>query len=482
MIEINDAFVDAAAPNGGAAANGREIMKKGMLVSRHRDDENTIIFGECRGSGKSNYVVSVDFLAPASPVYRCNCPSRQFPCKHALGLMYAYARGDKFTVAPVPADVVAKRDKAKGREEAKREKPAGPKKVDTKALAKKIEAQLAGLDLLEKLTCDLVRAGLGVMNAKSAKQVEERAKQLGDAFLPGAQHALHALTTLFADADGSGGAAHEGRRHLIYGEALDRLTKLHVLCKRGRDYLQTRKADPELKPETDSTIAEWLGHAWQLAELKEHGLIEADVELVQLAFCDYDDRARREHVEAGVWINVSSGAIVLTKNYRPYRAAKHIREADCFFDVLKAPELFRYPGGLNPRVRWSEAGLRPMASSDVAAIRQHGVALAPTVKAVLSQLRDPLGERGVFALLRYRSIGQAGDRIVLEDNAGDRIVLTDEGGLDDFATLHLLALLPSLLLQGQAALVRFVADQDGLRLTAKPLSIISDTTVTRLAL
>ena len=49
------------------------------------------------------------------------------------------------------------------------------------ALAKKIKAQLDGIDHLERLTLDLIRLGIGNMNAKSAHEVEEQAKQLGNA-------------------------------------------------------------------------------------------------------------------------------------------------------------------------------------------------------------------------------------------------------------------------------------------------------------
>jgi hypothetical protein len=46
---------------------------------------------------------------------------------------------------------------------------------------------LDGINLLESLVNDLVRAGLGTLNAKSARQIEEQARQLGNACLPGAQ-------------------------------------------------------------------------------------------------------------------------------------------------------------------------------------------------------------------------------------------------------------------------------------------------------
>ena len=48
------------------------------------------------------------------------------------------------------------------------------------------------------------RIGIGNMNAKTAREIEEKARQLGNAYLPGAQAALHRYTKLFSDDDAGG--------------------------------------------------------------------------------------------------------------------------------------------------------------------------------------------------------------------------------------------------------------------------------------
>ena len=115
VIRIDETFVDSVPPNATAVSNGRDILAKGWIVTRHKDEHETIIFGECEGSGESNYLTSVDFSDPANPVYRCTCPSRQFPYKHSLGLIYAWVRGESFVVAELPADLAARRETAKER-------------------------------------------------------------------------------------------------------------------------------------------------------------------------------------------------------------------------------------------------------------------------------------------------------------------------------------------------------------------------------
>ena len=481
-MQIDEAFADSQAPNAGAIKNARGVVIKKKLVGLFRSADGTLIFGECKGSGAENYRPSADFSDPTKPVYRCTCPSHQFPCKHSLALLYAHAQGAKFVEKDVPADITEKRAKVQQRVEKKKVEADKPKKVNTSALKKKIETQIEGLSLLESLVTDLVRSGLGTLNAKSARQIEEQAKQLGNAFLPGAQNALHALTGLFYRSQISSEAELKAsERERIYSAALDQLNRLQSLCKQGRKYFQNRLDDPELKPETETDIAAWLGHAWQLRELKDAGLVQANVELLQLAFNSHDDWTRGEFVETGVWLNLQNGAVQLTRNYRPYRAAKFIREDDSCFHVMVCPELCVYPGNLNPRVRWEARTPRPVASADYARAREHAKSeLSAVLKAVKTQLKSPLGNRHPFALVRYRALGRAGEEFVIEDPSGERLMLADDDHESEPATLPLLPMLPKGIFHDQVMLVRFHHDLDTQRLRAKPISIVTGSDIIRL--
>ena len=95
------------------------VLSKGRFLQLHHSVDHAVLFGTCAGSGSSDYQPSADFAVPEKPVMRCTCPSRQFPCKHVLGLLYAYAGGASFTPAEVPEDLAAKREKAEKREERK---------------------------------------------------------------------------------------------------------------------------------------------------------------------------------------------------------------------------------------------------------------------------------------------------------------------------------------------------------------------------
>ena len=483
MISINQAYVESAAPNAEAVKSGRALVFKRKLTKLHIDPDQTVLFGECEGSGKDPYRVSCDFVRADQPTHRCSCPSRQFPCKHALALMFAFVQdATAFTSEEIPADLAEKRGKLVAKSEKKEEALTKPKTVNKAALSKKIRAQLEALDLLEQLTLDLTRIGIGNMNAKSAREIEEKAKQLGNAYLPGAQAALHRYTTLFADATGKHVSAKTGNDR-IYSEALDQLSRLHALVKQGRAYLQRRAEDPELSPDNDSAIAAWLGHAWQLAELKAANRVQSNAELVQLAFNSHDDVARQEFVDTGIWMNLADGRILQTQNLRPYKAAKYIKSDDSFFQIAQIPELCIYPGDINPRVRWEGMTSRAVQPSDYLRIRAHARSeFASVIKEVKNSIKAPLADKQPVFALRFARIGMSVETLILEDAHGERLVLSDRGMHEEPESCHLLPLLPPELHADQVLVVRFRHDLDARTLQIKPLALISESDTIRLTL
>ncbi|UHA73664.1 SWIM zinc finger family protein [Paenibacillus sp. 481] len=479
MIEITESYVDSLAPNSAAIKNAQGLVKKRSFVQLNHSEDGALLFGECSGSGKSNYECSADFIHPEKPVLRCSCPSRQLPCKHALGLLYAYIQGEKFVVATIPEDIVAKREKAEKREEKKTKEaaegegtPAKPKKVNKSALKKKIQAQLEGLDLLEKLTLSLVRGGLGTIDNKVLKTINEHIKQLGNYYLSGAQAELRLFALLIGKAKD---------REVGYTYAMDQLTLIHAFIKKGRAHLTARLADPDLALDHESTIEEWLGHAWQLAELKQFGLMTEQVELVQLAFISMDNPARQEFVDVGYWVEKESNDIHRTVQYRPYKAAKHMHEDDSFFDVALVKALYRYPGDYNRRVRWDEMTSRPITPQDVAAIpaKAHQ-SYAEVIKLVKNQLKNPLADKHPVMLLHVADIRQTDQgQFAITDQSGQQLML-DNIVKRCHETVSLLRFLPADSLTDTTMLVMFEHQLESGRLVAKPLSIIKGADIIRL--
>lgn len=479
MTTITEAYVDSLAPNAGAIKNGRDLVKKGSYVELNETGDGTLLFGACKGSGKEPYRCSVDFVNASEPVFRCTCPSRQFPCKHALGLLYARVLGQPFAQADIPADIADKRDKAEKREEKKKEAAeadgdagAKPKRKASKsALVKKITAQLDGLGLLEKLVLQLTQTGLGSIDKKTLQMLEEQAKQLGNHYIPGAQAGLRELVQTLQS---------EGDREAVYTAAMEQLIALRALTKKGADYLRQKAEQPELAMDTASTLEEQLGHAWQLSELREYGRVRPQAELLQLAFFCYCDQARGEYADTGWWIDLGDGTVRATRHLRPFRAARALKEEDTFRAVVKAEELYIYPGELNARVRWETAALRDAEPADYAKVKAlAATSYAEAAKRVKNVIKNPLADKYPVLLLAYSAIERVGDTYVLRDGQDMRLALTDLPH-NGRPTTPLIPLLGAEEQGDQAALVMFRHDPDLGRLDAQLLSIVTDRRIVRL--
>jgi hypothetical protein len=399
MVKINVAYINSIAPNTNAANKGKALANS-SFVSLNKSEDSSLLFGECRGSGAKNYACSIDFINQASPVFRCSCPSRQIPCKHVLGLMYCYEQSQKFKTMAIPEDILQKREKAlKRKEDAAKKKQTGPKKVNKAALKKKIQQQIEGIHLAQKLINDIMSAGLASLDVKQIRILTEQVKQLESYYLSGILNSFMDFLLVFTDLS----IRKSVDERDVYALALQKITRLHQLCKKGTEYLEKRKEDPELALDKDSTIDELLGYAWQLSELKQIGLSEENAELIQLSFCFYTDYARKEEVDFGTWLNLKNGQIVETKNFRPFKARRHIKQENSIFDIALIPEIYIYPGDLNPRARWDDFQTRAVEANDFQIIFEKAeTSLEDVAKKVKNQIKNPLAAKEPAVLLSFK--------------------------------------------------------------------------------
>jgi hypothetical protein len=80
--------VVAVAPNPARYAAAEAMAVPARWVALGADQR--VVWGRCRGSGPEPYDTVVDHLEVA---WRCSCPSRSQPCKHALALLVMWVRG-----------------------------------------------------------------------------------------------------------------------------------------------------------------------------------------------------------------------------------------------------------------------------------------------------------------------------------------------------------------------------------------------------
>ena len=465
------------APNPAAAENGRKLWKKGSFSALHRTEDGTLYWAECAGSGKNPYQVSIDWTDPTAPVCRCSCPSRQFPCKHALGLMFQQLAGGSFELAELPREIADKRAKQAARAAKKEaEGPAKPKKPNTAVQKKKLAKQLEGLDMAERMVDDLLTSGLGALAGASAKTYDKLAKDLGSCYLTGPQTAFTrialAVRTVQQDPEGAEGA---------YAEALRILVALRSTIKKARIFLQNKLEAGSFSPE-DSALFEALGGVWKLEDLGAIGSVREQVRLVQLSFDVAFDPAKKEYVERGWWIDLDSGSLFQTRNLRPMKALKHVKGEDSRFGALEVPTLYIYPGEGDRRVRWESAIPRPLTAVEQAALptlAQPGLAAA--VKLTRGSIKNTLAPKFLAVLVPVGALGKVGEDFVLEDPAGDRIVLRDrpEDGPDHASTARL-AMLPEALPAGSALFGLMFYHQGDRSLCLHPYSVVTPEKIIRL--
>ncbi|MEU5161628.1 SWIM zinc finger family protein [Streptomyces sp. NPDC020875] len=189
------------APDAASQKAGNKLATAGPWSGAGSDGEGAV-WGLCKGSGKKPYQTVVDTTGPA---YSCSCPSRKFPCKHALGLLLLWA-GDEHAVSGGTAPDFAgewlagrrKRAEQQRERDANSAENAGSteagaagsgRAADTDAARRRAERRAeritAGATELEQRLADLLRGGLASADHGGYGLWEETAARMVDAQAPG---------------------------------------------------------------------------------------------------------------------------------------------------------------------------------------------------------------------------------------------------------------------------------------------------------
>ena len=177
------------------------------------------VWGLCKGSGKKPYQTVVDLEGGQGPGYKCSCPSRKFPCKHAMGLLLLWAGGDASVAeeeaAPEWAEgwlggrrerTARKTERAAegaGTGEAGGGEPSEQQRAAARQRAEKRHARIAaGAEELEQRLTDLLRGGLAGAGRDGYASWDEMAARMVDAQAPGLASRIRELGAIPASGDG----------------------------------------------------------------------------------------------------------------------------------------------------------------------------------------------------------------------------------------------------------------------------------------
>ncbi len=198
--------VMAAAPDSASQVAGRRLARPGPWSAIGVSDG--LLWGECQGSGKTPYKITVD---TGTPRYQCTCPSRKFPCKHALGLLFLWAAngidapGGGASGGPGSGEEASgggKDTAASGGEDRPRERTVAQTTAAAARAAARERRVEDGLAELDRWLADQVSGGLARAAHDPYGWAEPTAARMVDAQAPGVAASLRRLPTVITSGPG----------------------------------------------------------------------------------------------------------------------------------------------------------------------------------------------------------------------------------------------------------------------------------------
>ena len=99
-MDISLQTIQELAPDQASLNAANKLLKPAKWPLRGKSSATHCIWGQCQGSGANPYYTMADVVDHG---YKCTCPSRKFPCKHVLALLWQFAEGaDDFSEGEPP--------------------------------------------------------------------------------------------------------------------------------------------------------------------------------------------------------------------------------------------------------------------------------------------------------------------------------------------------------------------------------------------
>jgi hypothetical protein len=426
---IEQVIALASTPARFAAAEGVAVPSRWSALGA----DGRAAWGRCRGSGREPYDTMVDH---AEVVWRCSCPSRSQPCKHALALLAMWVRG-QVPEATAPA-TVARWIAGHNRREAPSDGAARPAEATSvserdapsgeadRARDERLARLRDGLVELDRWLDDRLRTGLADPALARYATWDTLAARLVDARAGGLANRVRRLAGIV------------GTRLEWHEQLLAELGVLHLLAQAGQRV-------GELPPALADAVAVACG--WQVRQADVlAGVPDTDRWVVAGRSDTREDRIEVRRV----WLHgARTGRWAMILSFAAYRQS--LDDSLVAGTAIDA-DLHRYPGvgprGLVGAVHAAHDGpCAPPATTLAAACDDIGIALAAepwsehvpvTVQAAVTRAGGAwvLGdETGSLPLVP----GTPGLPVVLAASAGDAVDLTIEWTTDGAVplTVHL---------------------------------------------
>lgn len=220
-MELDEKYIDSLAPDAASISAGKGLVNISKWANIGFNE--IALWGECQGSGSKPYKTQIDIRENA---FKCSCPSRKFPCKHGLGLMYLFTKY-KQNFSDTPPNWVqewlSSRDEKKQKQEEKKDKvkDISPEQK-AKTEGKRFDSINKGLDDLEIWLNDFIRRGFDSIKMESYSFFNNIASRMVDYKASGLSRRINELSSI---------SAVNSNNDLI----LKKISKIHLILKAFRN-------------------------------------------------------------------------------------------------------------------------------------------------------------------------------------------------------------------------------------------------------
>lgn len=388
MTRWSLAAVEKTASDAASLTAARKLAKPGPWSETGSTD--ALVWGKCQGSGRTPYQVSVDL---AGPVFRCTCPSRKLPCKHALALLLLWARsggevGDLGEVAGTTREAPgwAAERAARAAAEAPRKPPDPAARAARQQ--ERIATMTAGLEDHSLWLADLVRGGTAAARRQPWSWWDAAAARLVDAQLPGLAERVRTL-------------ASEINRRDDWPDVL--------LAEAGRWWTATRAwaRRDELDDAARGNLRAYLGWAWPREEIRAADAVPGRWQVLG-AHRDFDGRLEQQRT----WLrSETTGEYVQVLDFA---AGPNPLPVPHLTGTVLEVTLARYPGSTPRRALFAD---EPLPDGRADRLPEPGNLVDAHAALAAVWAGNPWAARAPVVLRGSVSLSEGGRQLVDDDGA-----------------------------------------------------------------
>jgi hypothetical protein len=308
---------------------GLEYHDQKMVENPARHGDR--LYAEVKGSGKSNYRVTIAFEDKLKASCTCVSARRTAFCKHAIAVMVSWSKTpDAFVESEAPPFLTGK--------EAGKKKKASVKKGKTETG----EVREKGVEAVERLLTEIASTGLSALTRERVQLVRELAEETRNYKLVRLSAALLTFAETLEQAVSAG--------DFSLTRYAEQMTDILFTAKAVRKYYKDGAQDERI-------LEDLIGKSWRKTSLPTL----SDLRLVEVGYTSYEtpDDFR---IDESVFFCLTNGAFYSEKQILPPQLKKKEAPKPSYAgDELHVGTAYLYPGYPPARIKIEDLERRPLS-------------------------------------------------------------------------------------------------------------------------